>query len=467
MKTENIEDIYELSPIQKGLLFHSLYAPELGTYFFQMSFTLRGRLNVVAFDRAWQQVAARHTILRTGFYWENIDKPLQVVYRQVKVPLEQHDWREIKPLEQHKRLQSFLESDRQRGFDLSQECLMRLALIRCADDSYQFIWSRHFLIIDGWSVPLVLKEFIQIYKALCQGQDLPLAPSRPYRYYIVWLQQQDLSKAEVFWRQALRGVPAPTPLTNLDVDQLSSHEERYDEQRIYLSEATTAALQSLARQNQLTLSTLFQGAWAMLLNRYSCRNEVVYGCTVSGRPVDLVGAESMVGMFINTLPVWVKVDVEQYLLVWLRQLQAQLVEMRQYEYTPLVEIQGWSGVPRGVPLFESILVFENISMDQVLRELEGSLEVPKETTFYKTNYPLTVAVYPDSNLCIGINYDFRRFDSATIAGILGDFERLLQGILTHPEVQLKDLPLLTPTEQCITSMLAKEATFDFDFVSCN
>lgn len=467
MKTENIEDIYELSPVQQGILFHSLYAPELGLYFIQFSYTVRGHFNVAAFDRAWQQVAARHTILRTSFYWEEIDKPLQVVHRQVKVPLEQHDWRGVDPVEQDKRIKSFLVSDRSSGFDFSQAPLMRLTAIRLADHFYQIVWSKHHLILDGWSAPLAIEEVFQLYEALCQGQNVSLAPCRPFRDYIAWLRKQDLSKAEVFWRQALRGVQAPTPLTNLEVENLSSQEERYDEQQIKLSAATTAALQSLAKQHQLTLNTLFQGAWAVLLSRYSCENQVVYGCGVSGRPVDLVGVETMLGVFINTLPVCVKLEPEQFLLKWLRQLQAQQVEMRQYEYSPLVEIQGWSEVPRSMPLFESIVVFENYPAARVQKNREEALEILKFTSFYKTNYPLNVIGYPGSELVIGINYDCRRFDAATITGILQHFEILLQSIVTNPEVRLKDLTLLTEREQHTALMLEKEVYFDFNFAACH
>jgi len=465
MKTENIEDIYPLTPIQKGILFHSIYAPELGQYLFQTRYALRGNLNVVAFERAWQQVVARHTILRTGFYWEDINNPLQVVYKQVKVPLEQHDWRGIDPVEQQKRFKSFLKSDRQQGFDLSQECQMRLTLFRFADQYYEFVWSRHFIIADGWSVPLIASEFVQFYQALCLGQEASLKPSIPFRNYIEWLQKQDLSKAEVYWRRVLRGVKAPTSLNNLYVDNLSNPEEQYDEQQITLSEATTAALHSLARQHRLTLSTLIHGAWALLLSRYSGEEEVIFGSTLSGRPVDLVGTESIVGMLVNTLPVRAKVPPEQSLLSWLKQLQKQLVEMRQYEYSPLVEVQGWSEVPRSVPLFESIVVFENLPVPENLQEGERGLEVSDSTNFYKINYPLTVAVVPISPLIIGINYDFSRIDISTINGILEHFKILLQGMVTNPEVSLKDLSLLTPAKQNMTLILEKEATFDFQFVS--
>lgn len=447
MKAENIQDIYELSPTQQGLLFHSLYSPESGVYFVQLCFTLHGLLNVVAFERAWQQVVARHTALRTSFYWENLDKPLQVVNQQVNVPFVQYDWRGMTAGEQQEQLEAFLESDRKQGFDLSQAPLMRLTLIRVADDSYQLVWSKHHLILDGWSTALVFKDVVEHYQALCQGQDLPLAPSRTYGDYIAWLQQQDLSKAEKFWRQALNGIQAPTPLISLKVDISPDQKEEYDEQQIKLSAETTTALQSLARQHQLTLNTLVQGAWALLLGRYSGESDVVYGNTVSGRPIDLVGAESMVGLFINTLPVRVTIDVEQSLLTWLQQLQTQLVEMRQYEYSPLVEVQGWSEVPRGVPLFESLVVFENYPVDRAVLEGQTNLEIQINSAFDNTNYPLTVTVVPGAELAIAISYDCRRFDEATITRMLGHFQSLLQGMATAPEVPLKDLPMLTTAEK--------------------
>jgi hypothetical protein len=467
MKTENIQDIYEVSPVQQGLLFHSLYASELALYLTQLGFIMRGALDVVAFERAWQQVVARHTVLRTSFYWEEIDKPLQVVYRNVKVPLEQQDWRGIEPVEQHERLNSFLKCDRNRGFDLSQVPLIRLTLIQLDNHSYQFLLSAHMIILDGWSLPLIIQEAIELYATFCQGQDTPLVPGSTFRDYIAWLRKQDSSKAEEFWRQMLKGVKAPTPISNLNVDNLSSPEEKFDESQIKLSKASTTKLQSLARQHHLTINVLLQGVWALLLSRYSCKNEVVYGCTVSGRPVDLEGSESMVGWLVNTLPVRVKVDAEQYLMPWFKQLQEQLVEIRQYEYSALVDIQRWSEVPQGMPLFESIFVFENQPMDTLLQESQNrnlSINFTDVINLYKTNYPLTVVGYPGLELLIGISYDYRRFDTATITSILRHFKILLEGIVTHPEVQLKELSLLTEPERQITFMLEKQVSFNFDLL---
>ncbi|MGL6337661.1 MAG: condensation domain-containing protein, partial [Waterburya sp.] len=380
---ESIEDIYELTPIQKGILFHSLYDSETGLYLFQATFTLKTLLNIAAFKEAWQQVVQRHTIFRTGFYWEDVEQPLQVVYQQVTVPFEYHDWREID--RQQEQLNSFLKSDRAHKFDLAQPCPMRLTLFRLADDIYELVWTRHFIVADGWSAPLLLDEVVQIYQAICDQRELSLSPSTPFRSYIDWLQRQNTSQAEQFWRKMLQGIKTPTPLNNLyGCDQRSPE---YEDRQIALSPAMSSALDAFVKQNHLTLNSLIQGVWAILLSYYSSQQDVIYGCTVSGRPPGLKGVESIAGMLLNTLPVRVNVDPEQAILPWLKQLQKLLVEIRQYEYSPLVEVKTWSEIPPGLPLFESIVVFENLPEPESLREDKRELEITDFNTFYKINYP--------------------------------------------------------------------------------
>lgn len=212
MQTNNIEDIYELSPIQQGLLFHHLYSPNSEVYCQQYDISIQGKLNFTAFEQAWQKVLTRHSILRTSFYWEELEKPLQVVSKKVKIPLEKLDWRDISPTLQKQQLKAFIQADRQRGFELSQPPLMRLTLIQLSDDIYQFIWTNYHLISDGWSRALLIKEVFEFYKALCNGENLHLEPPLAYKNYIAWLQQQEQSQAEKFWRNFLKGVDSPTPL---------------------------------------------------------------------------------------------------------------------------------------------------------------------------------------------------------------------------------------------------------------
>lgn len=467
MNKKNLEDLYELSPMQQGILFHALYDSGLGVYCEQFSCTLEGELNVSAFKHVWQRVLNLYPVLRTFFIWQRYDKPLQAVLQQVKLPWEQHDWRGLSPTEQEGQLEAFLQADRVRGFDLSRAPLMRLTLIRTSDHVYRFLWSFHQLLLDGWSTALVLKEVFALYEALEQGQDVSPRQSRPYRDYIAWLQQQDLAKAEKFWRQALEGFTAPTSLA---VDRLSKRgwglEENSSEQQIRLSMETTAALQSLARRYRLTLNTLVQGAWALLLSRYSGEEDVTFGVVVSGRPTALEGVESMVGLFINTLPLRVPVPPNAVLLPWLRALQAQQVEGRQYEYSPLVQIHEWSEVPRGQPLFQSILVFENYPMDTALQERCGKVEIRHIRSAGKTHYPLTLVAEPGTELALLINYDSPRFDASTISRMLEHLRTLLEGMVANPQQRLIDIPLLTAVERHQLLVAWNDTRADFPSGMC-
>lgn len=470
MKTKNIEDIYELTPVQKGMLFHCLYDTELSLYFFQHIFTVRGHLNIEMFEKAWQLVMGRHPILRTGFYWEEIENPLQIVYSQVKVPLSHDDWSHMDSVEQKTQLESFILSDRQKSFDFSQPCLMRHTLIRITDNSYLYIWSFNHIIIDGWGGSLVFQEFVETYGALSKDKEISLAPTRSFRDYIDWLEQQDISKAENFWRQTLQGIKAPTPLTYIEkierIDQSLTQEVRYSEEIIQLSLTSTQALHSFATQHRLTLATIINGIWAILLSRYSCCSNVLYGCAVTGRPADLNGVESMVGMFVNTLPIHINIDSEQLFLSWLQRFQLQLVEARDFEYTPLTEAHKWSEVPRNLTLFESIVVLENFPVSEFIRDWKGNIEFQHTGLYYRNNYPINLVVYPNKELLIAISYDSRKFENDTIAAILEDIQMLLQQMITNPNVKIKDLVFLTPEEQKIISMLEKEALFDWAFAPC-
>ena len=445
---DNIADIYELSPMQQGMLFHTLYAPKSGVYFEQLICTFHGHLNVSAFKQAWTQVVTRHPVFRTSFHWDELDKPLQVVHTNINLPWEQHNWLDLTSDEQEKQLEAFLESDRQQGFNLNQAPLMRFTLIQVAEDTFQFIWSHHHLLLDGWCLSIIFKEVFAFYEAFSQGQNLHLGNLRPYRDYIAWLQQQDLSEAETFWRQNLGGFVDPTPLiVSRAQDGTSSQEENYHEQHLWISETLTATLQSFMRQHHLTISTLVQGIWALLLSYYSGKSDVVFGVTVSGRPAMLQEVESMVGLFINTLPARVQVSGEVSLLSWLQQLQAQQVEREQYAYTPLIDIQGWSDVPRGISLFESIVVVENYPLDTSLKEQVSGLSIQNVRSVERTNYPLTLEAIPGQKLCLGISYEGCRFDAATIRRMLGHFQVLLESIITHPEQRISELSLLGAAER--------------------
>lgn len=443
MNKKNIENIYPLSPTQQGILFHTLRAPQSGVYVVQSCYTFSKNIHISAFQQAWQQVINQHPILRTSFHWKQHKEPFQVVHKSVDLPWQEYDWQELSVTAQQEKLTVFLATDRQQEFNISQPCLIRLTLIKIAQETFHFIWSSHHLILDGWSGALVLNQVFQAYEALCQGKVLSLPRSRPYQDYIAWLKQQDLAKAEAFWRNQLKGFNAPT---QLKVNSGSNSAIGCGEELIKLSSDTTAALQSFARQHKLTLNTLVQGAWAILLSRYSGEDEVVFGATSAGRPPALVSSESMVGLFINTLPMRVKISGNELLIPWLQKLQAQQIETQQYEYSPLVQVQGWSEVPRDLPLFETILVFENYPVDASLKAKATEMQIHNIQSKESTNYPITLSVGVNTELTLQILYDGDRFDEPTIMRMLGHLQTLLEGMVANANKSICSLPLLTATE---------------------
>jgi len=450
MKKEAIEAIYPLSPVQQGIHFHTLYQPEVNSYIVQATFAFHGDLNVSAFEKAWQHVMNRHPIMRTSFVWEGIREPVQVVHRRVVLSWEKKDWRQLSKVEQEGQLEEFLKADRTRNFDLTKCPLMRVALFQMAEKVYQFVWTLHHIIHDGWSSSLQIKEVCAFYEAFCQGRDLALPAPRPFKDYVVWVKQQSLSSAEAFWRQTLKGFTTPITL-NLDAvgEGSPSGEGRFDWEEIRLSESSTSALESYMRKNRITLNTLVQGAWALLMSHYSGEQDVVFGVVLSGRSGGLAGVESMVGPLLNTLPVRVKVPPHQQILPWLQQLQGQLVKLTEYEYSPLVKVQGWSDIPRGQSLFETIVALENFPMDGVfgMGQASGNLEMRDFRSAEGTNYPLTVTAVPGPRLMLNISYDNRRFESTSIARLLGHWQMFLEGMVTDLERHLGDIPIFTKVER--------------------
>jgi amino acid adenylation domain-containing protein/non-ribosomal peptide synthase protein (TIGR01720 family) len=454
-----IEDTYPLTPTQQGILFHSLSEPESGVYTTQFVCELRGDLDEEAFQAAWQTVVQRHQSLRTDFAWDVCAEPIQVVRRQVEVKLNREDWTPFSRERQEEFLEEYLRRDREQGFDLKRAPLLRLALFRRSPEEYVFVFSHHHLLIDGWSLSIILQEVFAIYDASRAGRPLRLKESRSFRDYVAWLGQQDQAGAESFWRETLNAFTEPTSLAIENTH--TGQEQGYSEESLHLSETSTRSLQAFARQNQLTLSTLLYGAWSILLSRYSGERDIVFGVTSSGRPPDLSGSETMVGLFINTLLLRVYVPPGRLLIPWLKELQERLVELRQYEYSSLVQVQEWSAVRRGCPLFESIFVFENYPVDSSLTDRLERLEITNVRSIEQTNYPLTIAAAPGAELVLEAGYKTAHFDAVTVRRMLRHLETVLEGMITHPHQRISELSLLSAAERDLAIREWNETQMDF------
>ncbi|HEX2207374.1 MAG TPA: non-ribosomal peptide synthase/polyketide synthase [Longimicrobium sp.] len=449
-----VEDLYPLSPLQEGILFHALGGGETQAYQVQVAQRLHGGLDEELFRRAWAEVVARHPILRTAFVWQGLRHPLQRVEPSVEVRWTTEDWRGRPEAEQDAALEAYLAADRARGFDVGEAPLLRFALFRVADDARWFVWSQHHLLLDGWSSARVKSEVFELYHAWRTGRPVTLGRPRPFRDYVAWLGRQDADAAGRYWRGVLEGFTATTPLP-ADRPAPSGAAVRHARRSVVLSADRTRRLDEAARRMHVTLNTVVQGMWGVLLSRYAGEEDVVFGSTVSGRPAGLDGVEEMVGMFINTLPVRLRVRGDARLGAWLARLQRAQAEAREYEYAQLVQVQGWSEVPRGTPLFESHYIFENFPVARgrgdggagAEAEDEAALRVTRTHGVEWNTYPLSLLVGPGRELLLDLSYDENRFDSGSIHRMLDHLDRLLEQAAADPERPLSRLELMTRTER--------------------
>ncbi|WP_144635211.1 non-ribosomal peptide synthetase [Bordetella genomosp. 13] len=426
-----VADLYPLSPMQAGMLFHSLDDQEGAAYVTQLRLGIGG-LDVERFRAAWQAVVDRHDVLRTGFLPAGRDgQPLQWVARDARIEVEQHDWRGRAGLDEaladHARQQ-------RRPFDLLEPPLMRWSLVRTGDDHHEFVWTRHHLLMDGWSMSAVLGEVLEHYTHRTQR---PAAA--PYRDYIAWLRTRDAAASETYWKAALAPLPAPSLLA-ASLGSGSPRATGHDEVRHRMDERATAGLLAFARRERITPNTLVQGAWALLLSRYCGQGVVAFGATVAGRPMDLPGADGMVGLFINTLPVVVDTSGGQALGPWLRGLQSANAAMREHEQTPLNQIQRWSGQQGG--LFDSIVVFENYPVDAALGNSQGELRFERPSSLDVTTYPMDVEVHLGSTLFIKFIYQRRHFSAEQVEALACQMFHLLRVMAGQADAPLRELPVL-------------------------
>jgi amino acid adenylation domain-containing protein/non-ribosomal peptide synthase protein (TIGR01720 family) len=433
----HVEDVYPLTPMQAGMLFHSLSAP--GTYLEQVGFTLTGAGDPAAVRRAWQQAVDAIPALRTAVFWTGLREPVQVVHRTATLPVTVHDWRAVPETDHPAALRRVLAEDRAAGLDPAVPPLMRVALIRLGGDRLRLIWTFHHLVLDGWSVFEVLTDVL----AHLAGR--PVEPRRPFADHLAWLAGQDAVAAEAHWRTVLAGL-TPTRLP-FDRPPAGAHRTRSASTvDRALTVADSARLAAFARRHRLTVNAVVQGMWARLLARHGGGPDVCFGAVVSGRPPELPGVDAIVGMFVNTVPVRVTVDAAGDLPGWLRRLQAEQAEARRFGHVPLVALHRWSGLPARTGLFDSIVVFENYPFDREALAAQG-LRVAELTAVEITNYPLTLVAHgsarADEPLTLLLGYDPALFDPATAEALAGELVDLLRAP-AREVVRPRDLPPSPP-----------------------
>ena len=449
-----IEDVYPLTPMQEGLLLHTLLEPGTGLYYMQDRYRINSALDPERFAQAWQAVIARHEALRASFCWNVGEDMLQVIHTPGSTPIEYLDWSDDPEDQQEPRLQALLKQEREAGFDLLNQAPFHLRLIRVGAERYWFMMSNHHILIDAWCRSLLMNDFFELYMALGEGRDAQLATPPRYRDYIAWLQRQNLNEARQWWQQNLQGFERTTPIPS-DRPFLREHAGHSGGMVVgdcytRLDARDGAQLRELAQAHQLTVNTFAQAAWALVLRRLSGDRDVLFGVTVAGRPVEMPEMQRTVGLFINSIALRVKLPEDGQacsVRQWLSELLDSNMQLREYEYLPLVTIQEHSELPKGQPLFDSLFVFENAPVEVSVLDRAQSLNATSDSGRTHTNFPLTAVCYPGDDLGLHLSYDQRYFDETTVQGMLGEFKRLLLALVQGFQGDMADLPLIGEQER--------------------
>ncbi len=433
-----LEDLYPLAPMQQGLLFHSRYAQAGGAYVNQLRASVGG-LDVARFQAAWQSVVDHHEVLRASFI-DTEAGALQLIRRRMALPFELLDWRQQDQADAA--LAAWAAADRERGFDLATEPLLRVTLIRLAADRYELIYTCHHILLDGWSNTQLLGQVLQAYA----GQPLP--PRRgAYRDYIAWLQRQDVQQDQRFWVEQLALLEQPTRLAQALKPEGQRQGHGHGDHYQRLSAAQTARLTEFARSQRVTVNSLVQAAWLLLLQRYTGQRGVAFGATVAGRPVQLPHIEAQLGLFINTLPVAAAPSPEQPVAQWVQQVQGQNLRLREHEHSPLADIQGWAG-HNAEALFDTLLVFENYPIAAALQQgAEHGLAFSEIRQQEQTHLPLTLSVTLGETLAVHYSFDREHFQASAVARLAEHFEQLLLAMVAAPQAAIGELPMLVSEER--------------------
>ncbi|MDZ5669805.1 non-ribosomal peptide synthetase [Bacillus stercoris] len=435
-----IQDIYPLSFMQEGMLFHSLYDEQSRAYFEQASFTINGQLDLERFQKSMDAVFDRYDIFRTAFIYKNVAKPRQVVLKQRPCHVHFEDISHLNEKDKEHCTEAFKEQDKSRGFDLQTDVLMRISILKWAPGRYVCIWSHHHILMDGWCLGIVIKDFLHIYQALGKGQLPDLPPVQPYGTYIKWLMQQDREEAAEYWKKRLQHFEKSTPLPKR-TDQIPNG--TLQQITFTIPEKETAELQKIAAASGATLNTVFQALWGIMLQKVNRSSDAVFGSVISGRPSELKDVENMVGLFINTIPIRAQSDSLSFSDL-VRGMQKDMNEAEAYSYFPLYDIQAQSALKQ--ELIDHIIVFENTPTQQEIEKLNqaGSFDFSVKDFEMEevTNYKCSVKVIPGRTLYVRIHFQTGAYQPSMMSEIEDYLLHMVSDVISDPSLPVSKMTLL-------------------------
>ncbi|MGE6577244.1 amino acid adenylation domain-containing protein [Paenibacillus xylanexedens] len=443
-----IENIYSLTPMQKGMWFHSALDRQTAAYFEQTRFTMRGALDVQLFERSWMELAKRHLVLRANFVNGPAGEPLQIIYRDKPVGFEYEELLHLQVHEKQAYLDEKAEEDKLRGFDMEHDALVRFTILRTEEQSYHVLWSFQHILMDGWCLAQLTQELFEIYSALTSGKQPTGGKGSDYGDYIEWLEKQDDQAASGYWTAFLAGYEGQTVLPG-QKEPAPSGRFTADHVTAELGKDLSKRMDRVAKQHLVTVNTLLQAVWGVMLQKYNGTNDAVFGSVVAGRPAEIPGIESMIGLFINTVPVRVNSEVDTVFADLMAKLQERALDSGRYDYYPLYEIQARSVQKQN--LINHIIAFENYPVDEQMEQAgdqqHGGLTIADVQMEEQTNYNFNVTVVPGAEIEIQFDFNAEVFDKDSIERLKGHLVHLLEQVTDNPEITVGELELVTEAEK--------------------
>ncbi len=442
----NFKDIYSLSPMQQGMLFHSIMDNTSGAYFEQSRFSIKGQINISLFERSFNYIIEKYDVVRTVFLYEKVSQPVQIVLRKRTGKILYNDISYLYEEEKKSYIVDFTKKDKMQSFELSKDLPMRIAVIKTGEEKYEVIWSYHHIIMDGWCLGIIMGDFFKAYSLLGKGKEISTANDYPYSDYIKWLKRQNKEEALAYWKNYLQdyehqaSIPKWYKRTN---ENIYSHCDTQFE----LNEAITERLIRLAKENQISLNIILQTIWGILLQKYNNTNDVVFGAVVSGRPPEVIGIESMVGLFINTIPVRIKGNDKSF-IVLCKEIQENASKSMAYDYMPLADVQA--NTKQKNNLFDNIMAFENYPMDKQVNNMASSQELGFSIQNYEmlehTNYDFNLAVIPGETIIFKFTHNENVYSKELVERICSHFKRAINQVIENSDINIASINIVDTEE---------------------
>ncbi|NFP13414.1 condensation domain-containing protein, partial [Clostridium botulinum] len=445
-----IKNIYSLTPMQMGMLFHALKDKESSSYFEQSILTLKGEIDLNTFERSFNKVIERYDILRTVFVYENVDKPKQIVFKERKTKISYEDISQLSNESKESYIENFISKDKEKGFSLEKDLLIRMSILKVEKDKYEVVWSFHHILMDGWCLNIIMNDFFNIYSQLQEEKSIEIPKVTPYIEYIKWLEDRKKlnNEGEEYWRSYLS---CYEDVAGIPISTKRHKEEKYElkELKFVINKEKTKKLERIVKTEQVTMNTIIQAVWGILLQRYNNIDDVVFGTVVSGRNADIEGIDRMVGLFINTIPVRIKTESGMSFVELIKEIQKSSLESSKYDYYPLAEIQSKTKLKN--ELINNIVVYENYYIDNSSVNLNEKINkkfiMENMKSREETNYDLNLIIGPSEELNIKLSYNKKIYDDYIIEKISKQLALIIDTIISNKNILVDEIEIIEEEEK--------------------